>query len=131
MLQYEADGCFVVRAHPGASPQTPEPTATHPVCELIYVFQGRPLSREIDITKRGVRFRGSYAYFESLSVLVLSYRTSAGEELRCQLTQPPGHAHVMADSGTVDLSALDAFAFDARVKQQRRRSRKVCEAEWS
>lgn len=127
VLQYEADGCFLVRTHPAASPRGDRDQPSE-VCELIYMHQGRPHSRDVDVTKRGVRFRGGHSYFENLSVLVLSYTASPGEELLCALTHPPGQA--LSANDDMELSTLDAFAFDAHAKQQRRRSRKVGVREW-
>lgn len=126
ILQYETDGCYLIRRRLAAArtPPVGSPTVPEAVCELVYVHEGRPYSKDIEITKRGVRFQGGHSYFEDLEVLVLSYAASPGDELRCALTHAPGHPPTAGLNRDADISMLDAFALDARVRQ-RRRARKV------
>ena len=137
MLQYEADGSFLVRERGSASPLPRGHNGGMPgaVCELVYVYQGRPHSKDVEVTRRGVRFRGGHSYFEDLAVLVLSYTASPGDELRCVLTHAPGQSpHAAAliaraadNAASLDQNyALESFAFDARTKH--RRNRKVRKA---
>ena len=132
MLQYEADGSFLVRERDSASPLPRGEGGGAPgaVCELVYVFQGRPHTKDVEVTRRGVRFRGGHSYFEDLGVLVLSYTASPGDELRCVLTHAPGQSPQAATlaaraadgaAGLDQSDALESFAFDARTKNKRNR----------
>eukprot|EP00045_Choanoeca_perplexa_P017111 m.242209 g.242209 ORF g.242209 m.242209 type:complete len:1239 (-) comp17454_c0_seq1:104-3820(-) len=105
VLQFERDGCFLVRKSTPSAPNDEDPSsalqfmtssnpnldgAHEPTHELLYVHRSTMYSRKLEMSATNVRLHGTSACFEDLNTLIHSYSVMQSDDLPVRLAYSPG-----------------------------------------